>query len=87
MCYFEPVSPCSTERHVGSEAMQDLSSESERPRRGARARVVVAPTRLDKFLNHEENRFVCWRSFYRASLILPSEVYELTLRRQIVGSA
>lgn len=62
MCYFEPVSPCSTERHVGSEAMQDLSSDSERPRRGARARVVVAPTRLDKFLNHEENRFVCRRS-------------------------
>jgi hypothetical protein len=57
MCFFEPVSPCSTDRHVGSESMQDLNDESERPRRGARARVVVAPTRLDRFLNHEDNRF------------------------------
>jgi hypothetical protein len=55
-CFFEPVSPCSTNRHVGSEAMQDLNEESERPRRGSRARVLVAPTRLDKFLNHEDNR-------------------------------
>ena len=59
MCFFEPVSPCSTDRHVGSEAMQDLDTDSERPRRGARPRVVVAPTRLDKFLNHEDNRCVC----------------------------
>jgi hypothetical protein len=57
MCFFEPISPCSTGRHVGSEMMRDLSSDSESPRRGARARVVVAPTRLDKFLNHEDNRF------------------------------
>jgi len=59
MCFFEPVSPCSTDRHVGSEAMHDLDTDSERPRRGARPRVVVAPTRLDKFLNHEDNRCVC----------------------------
>ncbi len=58
MCYFQPVSPCSTGRHVGSEAMHDLGEGSERPRRGARPRVVVAPTRLDKYLNHEENRCV-----------------------------
>lgn len=55
-CFFERVSPCSTERHVGSEKMQDLVEETERPRRGSRARVVVAPTRLDKYLNHEDNR-------------------------------
>lgn len=29
----------------------------------------------------------CAGVHYRASLILPSEVYELTLRHQIVGSA
>lgn len=57
-CFFEPVSPCSTDRHVGGETMQDLTEDSERPRRGARARVVVAPTRLDKYLNHEDNRCV-----------------------------
>jgi hypothetical protein len=90
-CFFEPVSPCSTGRHVGSEAMQDLTEESERPRRGARARVLVAPTRLDKFLNHEDNRCVTHSfEWSRAlGLLVPRSFYftEPTLPRQAMGAA
>lgn len=83
MCFFEPISPCSTGRHVGSESMQDLGEESERPKRGARARVIVAPTRLDKYLNHEDNRCLeCPPAKSRAdSYLIP------IVRTQVVGSS
>jgi hypothetical protein len=86
-CFFERVSPCSTERHVGSEKMQDLGEESERPRRGSRARVVVAPTRLDKYLNHEDNRCAraaaCIHSRYIVDLVVEGCGSHLSLRSAV----